>query len=83
MDRIMTIALLNKDNLLKKIGGCIKKCRQQKIELLTLLTPPGIYMEICETLKNHHKVGRIRFGSKTIFIIEEMRIEVRKIDGYV
>mgnify|MGYP006405199905 CR=1 FL=1 len=79
----MTIALLNKDNLLKKIGGCIKECRKNKVELLTILTPPGIYMNVCETLKNHHKVDRVRFGSQTVFIIEEMKIEVRKIDGYV
>ena len=79
----MTIALLNKDNFIKKLGACIKKARAKNDVIISLITPPGIYDEIHEMMKNHHKIDSARIGKVQMYLVEEMRIEINKIDGYV
>jgi len=79
----MVVAILSKDNFLKKLGLIIKECRSKQDNYLCLVFSENFYDEFFSILKSDHRVASMTINKNTIFLIEEMRVELKKIDGYV
>lgn len=79
----MTVVFLSKDDFLGKLKSCILKCRSNGDVFLNIIAGPKSSELFNEMLRKDHRVDSITINKHTIFTIDELRIQVTKVDGYV
>ena len=79
----MTVAIINEDDILKRIGACIKECRGQQDNMLSLIVTDSFYGKLNEILSSSKIVNSITSNGVKVYLIEEMRLNIIKIDHYV
>lgn len=79
----MTVAIINEDDILRRIAACIKECRVKGNTLLSLIVTDGFFPKLDKILSDSPIVDSLTSNGIKIYLIEEMRIELIKIDHYV
>ncbi len=79
----MIVALTSKINFQEKLKGILDTAKLKEQTAIVIMTDRSWHMEIFDFMLKHPKVGRIKQGGSTYFIIKEMRIELKPIDFYI
>ena len=79
----MTVAIINEDDILKRIASCIKECRGNDDTLLSLVVTNTFYPVLDKILSDSPIVDSLTSNGTKLYLIEEMRVHLVKIDHYV
>ena len=79
----MTVSLSTQFQIRKKLEKILDLAKERETTCITIMTNRDWHMQVFDFFLHHDKIERIKVGGNTIFIIKEMRIELKPIDFYI
>jgi hypothetical protein len=79
----MTVSLSTQFQIRKKLGKILDLAKERETTCITIMTNRDWHMQLFDFFSNHDKIEKVKVGANTIFIIKEMRIELKPIDFYI
>lgn len=79
----MTVAVINEEDIISRIKVCIDKCRENKDNILKIIVTPTFFETLDGLMSKAPAIDSLTVQKKKIYMYEEMRIQLIKIDHYV
>lgn len=79
----MIVSLSTQFQIRKKLEKILDLAKEKETTCITIMTNRDWHMQVFNFFLNHDKIEKIKIGGNTIFIIKEMRIELKPIDFYI
>lgn len=79
----MTAYINSKKNFAKKLRELIANTRDRGENLLVIYSNEGLYKLMFQMFKNNKEITVLRSNNSPIFVYEEIRIDLKKIEYYV
>lgn len=80
---MMVAVLTSKLDLERKLRSILDTAKLKNESAIVIMTERAWHMEVFDWFLKHEKIGRVKVGGETFFIIKEMRVELKPIDYYV
>ncbi len=82
---MITVVLKSSDDFLEKLNKILTATKERGETAVTILTSRLWHMDLYQTMMDmdSQKIGKLKMGSQTFFIIKEMRVELKPIDLYI
>jgi len=78
----MKIAIIQKDNLSKRLAALMRLALLSQEEELLLFTTQAEADKISKLLRSNGKITEIYVSDKTIYVTDGLKIQIEIIDGY-
>lgn len=80
---MLTVQLSSPHDLKRKLNTILTVAKARESIHVIILTNMTFHMEVFDWFIKHSNISRLKLGEDTVFIIKEMRIEIKPINLFI